>query len=67
MTKQAVSVGKRLASCEPVTRLHNRTNLDGAVVATVLVELAKASLILLPVIAGGYLIAWVFLAVKVKG
>lgn len=64
MTEQCKAVGKRLAANEPVAHLHSRTNLDSAVVATILVELAKASILLLPVVAGGYVVAWIVLAIR---
>ena len=64
MTERAQKVGRRLAEAEPVTRIHHSTNLDGSILVAVLIELAKASLVLLPLIAGGYVIAWAVLAIK---
>jgi len=64
MTDQAKAVANRVAKTEPLSRLHQRTNLDSAVMATVLVEVAKATFLLLPLVAGAYVVCWLVLAIK---
>lgn len=66
MTDKVATTGKRIANAEPVSRLHSKTNLDSALVATVCVEVARSFLLVAPVIAGIYVVVWIVLAVKTR-
>lgn len=65
MTDQVKKTGQRLAASEPVTRFHSKTNVDTALMATIAIEVARTSLMVVaPFMAGVYIVCWVVLAIK---
>lgn len=59
-------VVKKIGAGEPITTLHQRTNLDSGLTVAILVEIARSSELLMIPISGLYLCVWIVCTIRAK-